>query len=172
MTLKEMLNKKIEECLNAKKENKYIIVEHHDIKAICKELKELNYRRINYKKISDFQEEETYIKGNKLITLSIMYNGGIIALSKCNTEELENYLKTIIKEAKENNKEKYLYIEDSILKIIFVLQKIGYNLISMKSEPYSDYKENSYFFMNIKEGNKDVLKLFDNGENCRRVEWL
>ena len=101
-----------------------------------------------------------------------MYNGGIIALSKCNTEELENYLKTIIKEAKENNKEKYLYIEDSILKIIFVLQKIGYNLISMKSEPYSDYKENSYFFMNIKEGNKDVLKLFDNGENCQRVEWL
>ena len=120
MTLKEMLSKKIEECLNARKENKYIIVEHHDIKAICKELEELNYRRINYKKISDFQEEETYIKGNKLITLSIMYNGGIIALSKCNTEELENYLKTIIKEAKENNKEKYLYIEDSILKIIFV----------------------------------------------------
>ena len=54
MTLKEMLNKKIEECLNAKKENKYIIVEYHDIKAICKELEELNYRRINYKKISDF----------------------------------------------------------------------------------------------------------------------
>ena len=172
MTLKEMLNKKIEECLNAKKENKYIIVEHHDIKAICKELEELNYRRINYKKISDFQEEETYIKENKLITLSIMYNGGIIALSKCNTKELENYLKTIIKEAKENNKKEYFYIEDSILKIVFVLQKIGYNLISMKSEPYSDYKENSYFFMNIKEGNKDVLKLFDNGENCRSVEWL
>ena len=104
MTLKEMLNKKIEECLDAKG-NKYIIIEYHDIKAICKELEELNYRRINYKKISDFQEEGTYIKENKLITLSTMYNGGIIALSKCNTEELENYLKTIIKEAKENNKE-------------------------------------------------------------------
>ena len=46
------------------------------------------------------------------------------------------------------------------------------NLITIKSEPYSHYKENSYFFMNIKEGNKDVLKLFDNGENCRSVEWL
>ena len=72
MTLKEMLNKKIEECLNAKKENKYIIVEQQDIKEICKELEELNYRRINYKKISDFQEEENYIKGNKLIILYIM----------------------------------------------------------------------------------------------------
>ena len=172
MTLKEMLNKKIEECLNARKENKYIIVEYHDMKAICEELEELNYRRINYKKISDFQEERTYIKENKIITLSTMYNGGIIALSKCNTEELENYLKIIIKKAKENNKKEYLYVEDSILKIIFVLQKIGYNFISMKSEPYNDYKENSYFFMNIKEDNKDVLKLYDSNDDYRTIEWL
>lgn len=42
----------------------------------------------------------------------------------------------------------------------------------MKSEPYDDYKKNSYFFMNIKEGNKDVLKLFDDGDGYRTIEWL
>ena len=87
--------------------------------------------------------------------------------------ELEEMLNKKIEEAKKDNESKWLdFEEESTSTIVFALQKIGYNLISMKSEPYSDYKENSYFFMNMKEGNKDVLKLFDNGENYRSVEWL
>ena len=87
--------------------------------------------------------------------------------------ELEEMLNKKIEEAKKDNESKWLdFEEESTSTIVFALQKIGYNLISMKSEPYSDYKENSYFFMNIKESNKDVLKLFDDGEDYRTIEWL
>ena len=87
-------------------------------------------------------------------------------------KKIEEYLKTTMEKIKKDNKSKWLDFEESTSTIIFALQKIGYNLISMKSEPYSDYKENSYFFMNIKEGNKDVLKLFDDGDGYRTLEWL
>lgn len=178
MKLKEMLNKKIEECLNAKKDNKYIIVEYHDIKKICETLKELGYKKVDYKEISDFEEnksfeERSFTKENNLIILSTIYDNGIVALSKYDTEKLEKYLKTTIKKAKKDNESICLsFEEENTSTIVFALQKIGYNLISMKSEPYDDYKENSYFFMNIKEGNKDVLKLFDDGDGYRTIEWL
>ena len=177
MTLKEMLNKKIEECLNAKKENKYIIVEYHDIEKICEGLKELGYKKVDYKEISDFEEdrsfeERSFTKENNLIILSTIYDNGIVALSKYDTEKLEKYLKTTIKKIKKGESKEISFEEENTSTIVFALQKIGYNLISMKSEPYDDYKENSYFFMNIKEGNKDVLKLFDDGEDYRTIEWL
>lgn len=88
-------------------------------------------------------------------------------------KKIEEYLKTTIKKAKKDNESICLnFEEENTSTIVFALQKIGYDLISMKSEPYNDYKENSYFFMNIKENNEDVLKLFDDGDGYRTIEWL